>query len=299
MNRLVESRSFFNRYFDSVYVLNVPALPRRRISVTWQMRNLGIGFEFVEGIDASVASAEEIKDAFRIRGKSPHPPYLLAAEFPDLETLRAEMSRSQTNPGLVLTPGRLCCGLGHLMVMERMIADGAKRALILEDDIVFADHADEILRECARELEGAPIHGNWDLVLFGSGYVLAETTPWQDRPNLRPWAGVMAAGQPGRAGGRSRILGPDGSPLEHIFIGHREWHGTHCYAVSERCARFLVSVPMMVNADGLLAQAGKSAAGGFEVHISHPFLAYQCGDPSYIDRVDPQALGFGRKDVYA
>lgn len=285
----------FNHYFDAVYVLGLERLAQRRHLFVRQMRNAGIEFECVEGVDASEAEVSTIVEEFQRRGKTLHSKYLLASDYPDVATLRRAMTTHRVTSGRVLTPGKLCAGLGHLRVMDRIVASGARRALVLEDDAGFADGVDAILTDIIADLESPGIDGRWDLVVMGSAYPVADTVPWRDRPDFKPWSGVRPPVPHDRGPGRREIPGLDGHPLRHVFRAHEEWNGAHCYAISARAAAYLKRDALMVDPDGLLARLFAPEGAAYDCFVSHPFLAYQVLGPSWIDAVDGSRLGFDRQ----
>lgn len=291
------SSSLFNEYFGAVYVLSAPSLARRRNAITSQLEDLRVDFDFVEGIDGTCVNADELVGEFRKLGRRLQAPYVLADSFEDLEHVRREIRVGNVSPGLVLTPGCLCSGLGHIRIMERMLEDGVQSALVLEDDVRLVPDAAAILGKVVAELENDPIYGRWDLVKLGSLDVVAETEPWPAHPALRPWSRIRQAGPPGRKGGRQRIARADGTELVHVFRGHHEFAGAHCYAVSARCAAFLAGTDLIVNGDGLLARTELDPSSDIPCYVTHPFLGYQLNDESHLDRVNRKHLSWVRDDM--
>jgi hypothetical protein len=222
---------------------------------------------------------------------------VLADSFEDLNHVRREIRIGKVSPGLILTPGSLCSGLGHIRVMERVLEDGVRSALVLEDDVKLVPDAAAILGKVVAELKSDPVYGRWDFVKLGSLDVVAETEPWPEHPGLRPWSRIRQAGPPGREGGRQRIARSDGTELVHVFKGHREFQGVHCYAVSARCASFLAGTDLMVNGDGLLARTELDPSSDMACYVTHPFLGYQLNDESYLDRVNRKHLSWVRDDM--
>jgi Flp pilus assembly protein TadD/GR25 family glycosyltransferase involved in LPS biosynthesis len=112
-------------YFSAVFVLNLDAERDRLARVTTRLEPLGISFERVS------ASAP--------RGDEPYD-----ANKPNLRPERVAAARS------------------HRAVLEKALAAGHERVLVLEDDVVFRDDVSERLAHLLPQLQSHP----WDVFYF-------------------------------------------------------------------------------------------------------------------------------------
>lgn len=97
-----------------VYVISLPAAVERRKSMADQLSAAGLTFEFFDAIRGDALSVDE-------RG----------AVVADKEIVRANMK------GRDLNNGEIGCALSHQSVYQKILASGAERALVLEDDALL------------------------------------------------------------------------------------------------------------------------------------------------------------------
>ncbi len=119
-------------YFDRVYCIHMPD-PKRREAIEEQFKKVGIvGVQYVYAARPRSVGNEPFNRPFHITNMRRAP----ATEF--------------------------AVNLSHIKAVAHAIADGAKRPLFVEDDIVFRDDANEIL---TKALEALP--ENWDVLYMG------------------------------------------------------------------------------------------------------------------------------------
>ena len=111
-------------YFDHVYVIHMPD-PDRRMALEQQFRRVGI-------VGAQYVYANRPKGPFTMSNMRRAPIYEFAVN------------------------------LSHIKAVSHAIADGAKRPLFLEDDIVFRDDAEKILENALNALPD-----EWDVMYMG------------------------------------------------------------------------------------------------------------------------------------
>ncbi len=111
-------------YFDRVYCIHYPD-PTRREKIEQEFEKVGIA-------DAQYVYAQRPRDKFHITNMR-----------------RAPCSEFAVN-------------LSHIKAVAHAIADGAKRPLFLEDDIVFRDDSNEILTQALKVLPE-----DWDVLYMG------------------------------------------------------------------------------------------------------------------------------------
>jgi len=108
-----------------VYVISLKRAPERRSSITKQLESLGLDFEMIDAVDY-----QELKDT-------------------DFERLCDAQAVAQQP---FLTKGMRACALSHVKALNKMIADGAPAALILEDDAILPADIKELLLTLGSEL---------------------------------------------------------------------------------------------------------------------------------------------------
>ena len=121
------------------------------------------------------------------------------------------------------TDGMIGCAMSHIHAWKHVVAKGLSSALILEDDAVFVPNFKAKLAVCMEELPG-----DWD-VLLGGCVLCNKENEYKGIYNLTvPFIRAVAQNQ---ATASSGTLYPP-----EFFLG------THCYVVSQRGARNLLSM---------------------------------------------------------
>ena len=113
------------------YITSLKRSTARKRHIIPEAQKHGLDFEIIDGIDASLVSEDEI---YRY----------------------ADMTRVNQFPEW-LSRGMLAACLTHCMIYEKMLADGAECAIVLEDDAKLFDGFKEIAESCAAQLSGAEI----------------------------------------------------------------------------------------------------------------------------------------------
>lgn len=116
------------------FVITLEHAEERRASISKRLRELGIPFEFHPGVDGR-----------RIDLLS-HPGY--------------SKWKRRMSFGRDLSQGEFGCILAHRSVYERIVADGIRMAVVLEDDAILRDELPGVLDALTRYPE------KWDIVRF-------------------------------------------------------------------------------------------------------------------------------------
>lgn len=116
------------------YVINLPNETERKNRITIRLQALGIEPTFVEGVDGRLIDldASGVYDSARHRRCYPR-----------------DLSR-----------GEIGCCLAHRNVYARMLEDGCKHAVVLEDDALLADDLPQVIDALLA------VSSSWDLVRF-------------------------------------------------------------------------------------------------------------------------------------
>lgn len=113
------------------FVINLTRSVDRRASITSQLSRYDIAYELVEAVDG--------------RGLDMSDPAVIGAIAPSF--LDAEWWR----------PSHAACAMSHLNVYHRILAEGLKSALVLEDDVQLPADIALLAAEAAKQLSGAEI----------------------------------------------------------------------------------------------------------------------------------------------
>jgi glycosyl transferase family 25 len=116
-----------------IWIISLPRSVERRAIMADHMNSLGFPYEFVDAVDGSKLSAEE-----------------LAALYS-----REEAFRLLDRP---LTHGEIGCALSHLELCRRLIDSGLEEAIVLEDDARLEPALREVMERRHLLPEG------WDLI---------------------------------------------------------------------------------------------------------------------------------------
>jgi glycosyl transferase, family 25 len=212
-------------FHDRVFVLTVPSSADRREAV---VRELGEGnFEFFEGVDKADVSIDELRNS---------------GVYDEEAAMRADRSSR------AMRLGEVCCALGHRRIYEEIIASGAERCLIMEDDIVikreFLTRVDDVV---AFVPEGA------ELVYWG--WLTGGRSPWYGGIKQAVYHFLHSLGSLKYDHTMIRNLY---SRRHNEYFDHAGKHfGAHAYTVTRSAAKVLVEMntPIVYNADNLLMQA--------------------------------------------
>ena len=223
MNITPEINQFLEQYFDKVLLLSVPRFTDRHQRVEQQLK--GLHFDYFWGTDKLTLTEEEIS-ANRL--------------YNDV------MARQLQRQGKGLNMGEIACSLSHRSIYAAMIANGWKKILILEDDVIPCFENLHLLPATLQEL---PV--DWELVYLGylkhekiTAALKAKQFFYKifSRLGLMRWSYTMI----------KNLL-----PLP--FSTHLKKAGfhdcTHAYAISLAAAQKLVQAqtPVVYRADDLLS----------------------------------------------
>ena len=121
-----------------IYVINLARDQARRDFMEGSLFSLGLEAEFVPGVDGQLLTAAELA--------------------------LYDRDRCRIVYGSDMKPGEIGCYLGHYRLYQRLLEEGVKLALILEDDV----HIDPVLPSIIAEVERMPLEG-WSIIHLRSG----------------------------------------------------------------------------------------------------------------------------------
>ena len=182
-------------------------------------------------------------------------PYLSRFKFLREEWILYKCKRQGRN--IPMSLAEVCCAYGHLKAYKTAIRDGAKKFLVVEDDIYFD------IDLCDNALEWKEyIPDNWDIIHFHS------------------WRPFDSKREPEFANKRVQIN-------DYFYTGYKEYAGAVCCALTENIAKQLLSrfYPIQVAADGVTASLTGTvfARKYYNAYVFSPFLCKQTMFESLID----------------
>lgn len=101
----------------NTFVINLQENVVRRMAIKSQLDKTNLNYEFIEAVNGSNLSDEEIK--------------ALVYDYPNCK----------------LTKGEIGCALSHLSIYDRIIKENISHALIFEDDAIIPENISNIFRE--------------------------------------------------------------------------------------------------------------------------------------------------------
>jgi glycosyl transferase family 25 len=110
------------------YVINLARSPERREHITTELRKTGLDYDIVPGVDGRALDLHDVSTI--------HPALFDRSAFP---------------------AGMAGCALSHLRVYERILADGAEAAVVLEDDVILPADLGSLTHAVAGHLTGAEL----------------------------------------------------------------------------------------------------------------------------------------------
>lgn len=240
---MIASFTYFNEYFDKIFVLTLPRLTERNKLV--QKALSGLNYEFFYGVDKSEFTLEELAN----KGLYDPDAYRSFYKYPNDITL-----------------GALCCALGHIYIYEEIIQKGYQRVLILEDDIVLNPSNLSLFPSMVAELPE-----DWDLLYLG--YEKREYFGIKEWINLQ-WKKIFPYHVQLKMN-RELYQRYYPRPFSRC-ISYAGFHDcTHAYAITGGAAKKLLTYgrPVRFNSDNLLSwMVGKDLLKGF---ITRPKLFNQ------------------------
>ena len=214
---------FLQQYFDQILVVTVPRFAERQAQV--KERLAGLPFAFFQGADKLQLDMDQLKNN---------------GEYDE------KQAAAKQRRGMALNSGEVACALSHRKVYEKMIREGWKKILILEDDVVPAYEELALLPETLRELPE-----DWELVYLGylkHEKVTAGLKMKQFFYSIGAAIGLM-----------KWSLKMVGNLLPRPFSKHLRRAGfhdcTHAYAITLAAAEKLMNAqtPVVYRADDLLS----------------------------------------------
>lgn len=163
----------FCEQFDRVYCISLPRSTDRRDYITRYFCDIGIDrYEFFDATD----QADEIVSRYYNDG-------LVKTEPPCFRCGKLSCGRNDCNN--LLIPPQVATFISYLRLWRKIVDDGVGRALIVEDDVKFADYADETASATvkARILNAIDFAPNRPVILR-LGWALSE----EHRPAAMPVA---------------------------------------------------------------------------------------------------------------
>ncbi len=154
-----------------IFVISLPDAHARRQAVSENMRALGLTFEFFDAVDGR-AGPPTLRDGERV--------------YPDDCVRHYPLLR--TKP---LGSAEIACYLSHFRLIQRCLADGLQRALVLEDDMAGLRDLPEALRALSGLPQSYELIRLYQLFFFGGKN---EATLLDARYRIRrPRRGVVSA----------------------------------------------------------------------------------------------------------
>jgi GR25 family glycosyltransferase involved in LPS biosynthesis len=178
----------------------------------------------------------------------------------------SKLSKEQVKDTSTLLCGKLCtngmigCFLSHKKTWETVIKNGDKYALIMEDDCQLEPNFSEKLKLCLDELDG--LEPEWDIFYcgcFGGCKPNKNYTIFQK-------INIFFANKLKQASATNSA--------KHVYVPESPL-GTHCYIISNRCARNLVKHLDKVSYHVDLEMIRISKKHNLKVFASKEMLAYQ------------------------
>ncbi len=155
--------------------------------------------------------------------------------------------------GLDLTDGQIGCALSHAFAFFLMLSRGYDNVMICEDDVVFDNNCLEMISNYMHQ-----IPDDWDITHFHSNR--SDDHPFNlDRKKLS----------------------------DNNYIGYKEAAGSVCYAITRRCAHYLLSVRFPINtpADGITNWPTSPWTSGYKGYVTMPYICeLSTGFPSEIGK---------------
>ena len=143
---------------DAIYVLNVKAFDDRLRSITRQLAALGLAAEVIHAWDIEDISPEVAARWFDAAAQGQ------ATTTTTITT--ATTTTTTTPPPLTITSAQRSCALKHVEALQRIVANGHRHALVLEDDAMLAP---DFLDGVKRALAEAPGYPEASVIYIGSG----------------------------------------------------------------------------------------------------------------------------------
>jgi len=229
-----------NATFDRVVVVTLARATARHALL--RERLAGLEHELFHGSDARELTVEDLER----RG-----------------AYSEALARRVTRHRRPLRPAEVGCSLSHRAVYERVLREGWRNALVLEDDVVplpaGLEKAGEVL---------AQLPASWELLYLG--YEGGEVV--KARHRLKQ-AGYLALSALGFLHWRPReVLGLYAAPFSPNLRRAGKHHCTHAYAVSAAGARKLLEAqtPVAYSSDQLLLKL--CIGGRIEAYLTEPKL---------------------------
>lgn len=149
-----------------------------------------------------------------------------------------------------LASGRVGCALSHSYAYCLMLSRGYDNVLICEDDVAFDERCHETVDLCMAQMPE-----DWDIIHF-----------YSSRPEDHPFSRR-----------RRRIA-------DKVYVGFNEGASAACYAITRRCARYLLSIrfPINTSTDGIINWPTGWWTSGYNGYVVRPNLCSRVGLPSEI-----------------
>lgn len=214
--------TYLQTFFDKIFVITLHRATDRQLQVEEQLQ--GLPFEFFYGADKQQLNQDQlIKENIYSDDKA--------------------KAMNRYHKGMVL--GHIACSLSHRNLYEHIVANGYKRVLIFEDDVVT-------LTENLHQLQGAlkELPAEWELLYLGYAKYEKATFKLKCRQSfykllsylrLIKWSPLMVS-----------------NLLPKPFSKHLQRAGfhdlTHAYAVTDKACLKLIDqqTPVAFNSDSLL-----------------------------------------------
>jgi glycosyl transferase family 25 len=223
LNISPEISDYLHQYFDKIILLSIPRFTDRHQRVEQHLK--GLAFEYFWGADKLQLDHEKAKGD---------------------GTYDEQRAKKLQRQGKALNLGEIACSLSHRYIYEKMISEGWKKILILEDDALPCFNDMHLLPQTLSELPG-----DWELVYLG--YLKhEEITP---ALKLKRFFYKIASGLGLMSWSYKMVT----NLLPRPYSAHLKKAGfhdcTHAYAITLEAAKKLAAIqtPVVYRADDLLS----------------------------------------------
>lgn len=110
-----------NKYFDHVYCLNLPECKERAEMTLSRAQKFGISFSFFPAISGKI--------------------------FKDVHA-----GHSKSKQSAIPNPNYMACAMSHLSIYRHALANGYKKILVIEDDLLFNKNMDSLFSAAVKEV---------------------------------------------------------------------------------------------------------------------------------------------------
>ncbi|XP_023246412.1 glycosyltransferase 25 family member isoform X2 [Copidosoma floridanum] len=178
---------------DNVYMINLLRRPERRQRMQSCFEELGVNAEIIDAVDGRTLN-DSLLNSWGVK------------TMPGYKDPYHDRS---------MTMGEVGCFLSHYIVWNRIVEDGHKQAIVLEDDVKFEPYFRQKIRFLLQELDEHK--KDWDLVYLGRKRMQKESEEWVGKSRYLVHAGYSywTVGYLISAKGAKKLI--NARPLENLL----------------------------------------------------------------------------------